>query len=131
MPHLAGTDGDKITADYVLKEWLQQGLDVVTPTSYNVLLDYPDEVRFNSIEIRNSDQTLAQTYEIKEEVLDADNDYSKITKPFLAYSINGSFSFVSLHLITTTTKNSNQISKFSSLRSTMLTTAVTRTLSCS
>jgi len=68
----------------------------VTPSSYDVLLDYPDEARFNSIQIWESNQTLAKTYEIKEKVLDTDADYSKITKPFLAYSINGSFSFVSL-----------------------------------
>lgn len=96
IPHLAGTDGDKLTADYVAKEWMQQGFDVVTPTSYKVLLDYPDENQYNSIQIWKSDNSLEKTYEIKEKVLDSDHDYSKITKPFLAYSINGSFSFVSI-----------------------------------
>jgi hypothetical protein len=66
---------------------------VVDKSSYNVLLDYPDENKFNSIEIKNSQNQTDRFFEIKEPVLDRNNN-SNISKPFLAYSKNGSKTFV-------------------------------------
>lgn len=97
IPHLAGTEGDLISAQYIENEWKKQGLDTVQTASYDVYLDYPDDKNYNSIEILNADLTVDKVFEIKEKVLDADEDYTKISKPFLAYSINGSFSFVGYH----------------------------------
>ena len=94
IPHLAGTEGDLTSAKYVENEWKRQRLDMVQKTSYDVYLDYPDENKYNSIEILNKDLSVDKLFEIKEKVLDSDEDYSKISKPFLAYSINGSFNFV-------------------------------------
>lgn len=91
---MAGTEGDLISAKYVENEWKKQGLDTVQTNSYDVYLDYPDDKKYNSIEILNADLTVDKVFEIKEKVLDTDEDYSKISKPFLAYSANGSFSFV-------------------------------------
>ncbi len=104
MPHLAGTPGGIQSADYVKKEWIKQGLDSVQMSSYNVLLDFPDELKFNNIEIRNSRNELENFYEIKEPIVDkqvhsfSQLNISKISKPFLAYTKNGSLTFVILFL---------------------------------
>lgn len=47
IPHLAGTPGGKISADYVYDQWIQQGMDKVEIIDYDVLLDFPDENKFN------------------------------------------------------------------------------------
>ncbi len=47
IPHLAGTPGDKITADYLKLEWEAQNMDSVQMIDYDVLLDFPDDVKFN------------------------------------------------------------------------------------
>ena len=47
VPHLAGTPGDKLTADYVQNEWLAQGMDSVQINDYDVLLDFPNDIKFN------------------------------------------------------------------------------------
>ena len=44
---MAGTPGGKVSAEYVYNEWKKQELDVVKIFDYDVLLDYPDEVKFN------------------------------------------------------------------------------------
>lgn len=46
-PHMAGTIYDKISADYVKNAYESYGLDVVEQFHYDVLLDYPDDVKFN------------------------------------------------------------------------------------
>ncbi len=45
--HMAGTPGDKISADYVRDQWLSQGLDYAELIDYDVLLDFPDDVKYN------------------------------------------------------------------------------------
>ena len=97
IPHLAGTPGDKKSAEYVEEQWKKQGLDVVQKTNYSILLDYPDEVKYNSIQIRGSDNEVEKLIEVKEDVykLNGSNlDYNAVSKPFLAYSMNGSETFV-------------------------------------
>lgn len=42
IPHLAGTPGDKTSAEYVLKKFSDQKLDYFNMIGYDVLLDYPD-----------------------------------------------------------------------------------------
>ena len=54
--HMAGTPGDKISADYVSNEWKSQGLDHVDTIDYDVFLDFPDDDKYNrsiKIKIRN------------------------------------------------------------------------------
>lgn len=46
-PHMAGTVYDKISADYVKNAFMSYGLDVVDLFDYDVLLDYPDDLKFN------------------------------------------------------------------------------------
>ena len=46
-PHQAGTVYDKISADYVRNSFESSGLDVVELFDYHVLLDYPDDDKFN------------------------------------------------------------------------------------
>lgn len=47
--HMAGTPGDKISADYVANHWKLQGLDRVDLVDYDVLLDFPDDNKFNKL----------------------------------------------------------------------------------
>jgi N-acetylated-alpha-linked acidic dipeptidase len=113
VPHLAGTDENKKLAEYVKGEWDKLDIDMVKMLDYSIYLDYPDDVKYNrqekttfffininfilfhfifsySIEIRASNDFLEKNHEIKETIYDKDLDYSKISKPFLAYSKNGS-----------------------------------------
>lgn len=46
-PHLAGTGPDKKLADYVKDAFQSYGLDEVEVSDYDVLLDFPDDTRFN------------------------------------------------------------------------------------
>ena len=47
IPHMAGTPGDKLSADYVYNEWKAQGLDSVQMIDYDVYLSFPDDHKFN------------------------------------------------------------------------------------
>ena len=48
VPHMAGTPGDKQSADYLFNEWTSKiKLDSVQMTDYDVLLDFPDDIKFN------------------------------------------------------------------------------------
>lgn len=88
--HMAGTPGDKISADYVSNEWKSQGLDHVDTIDYDVFLDFPDDDKYNSFEILNSNNEVEKLYEIKEPTFDKELNYSAIPKPFLAYAKKGS-----------------------------------------
>jgi hypothetical protein len=47
--HMAGTPGDKESADYVADQWRSQGLDQVDLIDYDVLLDFPDDNKYNRL----------------------------------------------------------------------------------
>ena len=47
-----------------------------------------------SIEVKNAIGQMENTYEIKETIYDFDLDYTNISKPFLAYGLNGSVTTV-------------------------------------
>jgi hypothetical protein len=47
IPHMAGTPGDKLSADYVYNEWKTQGLDSVQMIDYDAFLSFPDEDKYN------------------------------------------------------------------------------------
>ena len=48
IPHMAGTPGDKQSADFVFNKWKNEyNLDIVQMTDYDVLLDFPDDIKFN------------------------------------------------------------------------------------
>lgn len=44
---MAGSKGDKLSADYVYNAWKSQMLDSVEMTDYDVYLSFPDENKFN------------------------------------------------------------------------------------
>ncbi|CAF0930021.1 unnamed protein product [Brachionus calyciflorus] len=88
LPHQAGTEMDRKSADYILNSFKDFDLDHYDIFEYDVLLDYPDEEKFNNIEIKTSNSVLETLYEIKEPILDPNT--SPVSKPFLAYAKNGS-----------------------------------------
>ena len=47
IPHMGGTPGDKLSADYVYDQWKNQKLDQVQMTDYDVYLSFPDDTKFN------------------------------------------------------------------------------------
>lgn len=89
LPHVAGTYGDKKTAEYVHNFWLLEGLDETKIIDYDVLLDFTDDIKYNNIEIRNSANELEVRHDIKETIYDLDLDYTNASKPFLALGANG------------------------------------------
>jgi hypothetical protein len=44
---MAGTPGDKLSADYIYGEWKSQGLDSIQMIDYDVFLSFPDDKTFN------------------------------------------------------------------------------------
>ena len=44
---MGGTPGDKVSADYVYKSWIDQKLDHVDMIDYDVYLSFPDDEKFN------------------------------------------------------------------------------------
>lgn len=47
LPHQGGTEMDKKSADYIIDSFKEFGLDHYDIFEYDVLLDYPDENKFN------------------------------------------------------------------------------------
>ena len=57
IPHMAGTPGDKQSADYLFRLWKSEyKLDSVQMSDYDVLLDFPDDIKFNKLFLNNSDE---------------------------------------------------------------------------
>ena len=90
IPHMGGTPGDKISADYVYNLWKEQNLDAVEMHDYDVYLSFPSEEKFNDVKIYDSDNNLVANYSIEEPTYDKDLNYTGIPKPFLAYGLGGS-----------------------------------------
>ena len=51
--HLAGTNGDKTSAEYVYNKWVEQKLDYFKMIDYDVLLSFPDTVKPNKYDYTN------------------------------------------------------------------------------
>jgi N-acetylated-alpha-linked acidic dipeptidase len=95
-------------------EWTKQGFDYVKVIDYDVLLDFPDQLKYNrysftstltnksynkyslyillsllkSVELKNAEKS--ELFDIKENMNDSKLNYENITKPFLAYGSSGS-----------------------------------------
>ena len=91
---MAGTEEDLNSAQLLANYWRKNNLDSVQIVSYDILLDRPKNDIFNSIDILNSNAETEVVHEIKEKTFDKDLDYSQISKPFLAFSKNGSITAV-------------------------------------
>ncbi|XP_070538242.1 putative N-acetylated-alpha-linked acidic dipeptidase [Ptychodera flava] len=89
-PHLAGTPADKEQADYIVKLWLEQGLDHAQAVPYNVLLSYPSKEQGNKVEILNkyTSETVF-TSKAQEDILDDSQNDPDVVPPFNAYSAAG------------------------------------------
>ncbi|XP_077990909.1 N-acetylated-alpha-linked acidic dipeptidase 2-like [Glandiceps talaboti] len=85
-PHLAGTEEDLNTAEYIRNTWIEQGLDSATIYPYDVLLSYPDDVNPNKVQILNSDGSVNFTCAEIEETLRPGDEHPNIVKQFNAYS---------------------------------------------
>jgi hypothetical protein len=86
-PHQGGTREDKTSADFVYNKFKSYGLDDVSYTDYDVYLDFADDLKFNSVEIK--DALTSDLFEIKESDYDNNPNASLISKPYLAYAKNG------------------------------------------
>ena len=81
---MAGTPGNKNTADYVYNQWRSQKLDKVQMTDYDVLLDYPNPDKPNTIDIFTSSVKLETSYSIYETDYDKYSTNSTAARQFLA-----------------------------------------------
>jgi N-acetylated-alpha-linked acidic dipeptidase len=87
---MAGTEANKITADYVLNNFKSQGLDRAQMLSYDVLLSYPHDTLTNNLEIYDSSKSFETRYNVLEVDYDHLENFPNVSKPFLAYAMNGS-----------------------------------------
>jgi hypothetical protein len=101
-PHQGGTPEDKTSADFIYNKMKAYGLDDVLYTDYDVYLDFSDENKFNSVELKNA--SFNELFKIKEIDRDNQTNADLISKPYLAYSKSGtvtsvlSFFFVILQI---------------------------------
>ncbi|XP_077537638.1 N-acetylated-alpha-linked acidic dipeptidase 2-like isoform X3 [Haemaphysalis longicornis] len=77
MPKLGGTDGDRASAEYVAKQWRNQGLEDVHLTPYKAYFSHPDPDHLSGISIL--DETGSVVYS-------ATRQKTNSTEPYLAYS---------------------------------------------
>ena len=87
VPHSGGSEISYEQARHIAKEWKKSGFDKVELKKYDVLLSYPE--REGMASIKNDNGTTLFTAQIKEKVLQPDENNSDVLPPFNAYSGSG------------------------------------------
>jgi len=88
-PHLAGTTGEKETAEYIRDTWIQQGLQPVQMIPYDVLLSYPDRDDPNRITLYDENDQVVYVTQIVEKIIRPEQNQSDVVPPFNVYSPPG------------------------------------------
>ena len=89
-PHIAGRSNNEVElVDYVVNKWKEYGLDSVETKTYNVLLSYPKQDDPNYISIISEDGTESDKSQLKELVIDPEQNDPDVVNPFNAYSPPG------------------------------------------
>jgi hypothetical protein len=74
LPHVAGTDGDAITADFVQQKFVAAGISNVTQFHLNVLLNYPQSPPHVSLLVSSArNNTRFVQANLSEDVLEMDD----------------------------------------------------------
>ncbi|XP_064646378.1 N-acetylated-alpha-linked acidic dipeptidase 2-like [Lineus longissimus] len=88
-PHLAGTPADLRQAEQLKAFWESVGFDSVKITPYDVLLSYPNKTIPNKIVLLDENGKAVHTSQLKEKILEPDQDQKDVVPPFNAYSYAG------------------------------------------
>jgi N-acetylated-alpha-linked acidic dipeptidase len=95
LPHVAGTDGDAITADFVQQKFVAAGISNVTQFHLNVLLNYPQSPPHVSLLVSSArNNTRFVQANLSEDVLEMDDTSDVIWRnhTFHGYSPSGTVS---------------------------------------
>ena len=88
QPHVAGTPGDYVMADFVSKLFKEAGIPDVTTFELDVLLNYPQSPPRLSL-LKNTDGTVLFQARLSEELLDDTSDTDWRNHTFHGYSPSG------------------------------------------
>lgn len=87
---MAGTDQDKIQAEWIKERFLEAGLDEVKTVPYSVLLSYPEDGVINTVSLIDENQQVVNTTLGRQPQLGTPEDsYKQVLSNFNAYSGNG------------------------------------------
>ncbi|XP_041856202.1 aminopeptidase NAALADL1 [Melanotaenia boesemani] len=91
VPHMATTEGDEKTVDFLLKRWQdsETGLDQAWREEYKVYLSFPDPSKPNKVTVVNPSETVLHTVREKEKPYTPDQEDPSVVQPYAAYSPAG------------------------------------------
>uniref|UniRef100_A0A8C5HLM7 Aminopeptidase NAALADL1 n=1 Tax=Gouania willdenowi TaxID=441366 RepID=A0A8C5HLM7_GOUWI len=91
VPHLATSEGDEQTVQFMLKRWQdpESGLDKAWREEYEVYLSFPDAKNPNKVTVVSSSDTVLYTLREKEKNYTKDQEDPDIVQPYAAYSPAG------------------------------------------
>lgn len=91
VPHMATTEGDEKTVQYMLKSWQdpETGLDEAWREEYRVYLSFPDPKSPNKVTVVNPSNIVLHTVREKEKPYFPDQEHPDVVPPYAAYSPAG------------------------------------------
>lgn len=90
VPHVAGTDQDKIQAEWIRDRFIEAGLDEAKTVPYSVLLSYPQDGVINTVSLINEQNEAIFTTSGRQPQLGTPEDtYNQVLSNFNAYSGKG------------------------------------------
>lgn len=91
VPHMATTEGDKQTVQYMLKRWQdpETGLDQAWSEDYLVYLSFPDPKNPNKVTVVSPSSDVLHTAREKEKPYSPDQEDPEVVQPYAAYAPAG------------------------------------------
>ncbi|XP_072289664.1 aminopeptidase NAALADL1 [Eucyclogobius newberryi] len=91
VPHMATTEGDEQTVQFMLKRWQdpETGLDDSWREEYSVYLSFPDPKNPNKVTVVNASNSVLHTLREKEVTYTPDQDDPNVVPAYAAYSPKG------------------------------------------
>uniref|UniRef100_A0A3B4AFD9 Aminopeptidase NAALADL1 n=1 Tax=Periophthalmus magnuspinnatus TaxID=409849 RepID=A0A3B4AFD9_9GOBI len=91
VPHMATTEGDEQTVQFMLKRWKdsESGLDEAWREEYSVYLSFPDPKNPNKVTVVNASNAVLHTVREKEINYTSDQNDPNVVPPYAAYSPPG------------------------------------------
>ncbi|XP_036382704.1 aminopeptidase NAALADL1 [Megalops cyprinoides] len=90
-PHMATTEGDERTVQYMLKRWQDPdtGLDDAWREEYKVYLSFPNKTTPNKVTVVSPTSEVLFTAREKEKVYEPDQSHPDVVQPYAAYAPAG------------------------------------------
>lgn len=91
VPHMATTEGDEQTVQFLLKRWQdpETGLDQAWREEYMVYLSFPDPKNPNKVTVVSPSDAVLHTAREKEKNYTSDQNHPEVVQPYAAYSPAG------------------------------------------